>query len=121
MALCTIPGTTHFQMTKHIIKLFIFIWLSPLLLATNHAPLETIYNTADWTTSSNFILSTSQPINTQIPEPIFLNKSIESVHIVSKKTTFKEEVNDFKSFRKRYKLFWTVFNIMFITHIAWYD
>ncbi len=121
MALCTIPGTIHFQMTKNIIRLLIFIWLSPILLASNKAPLDTIYNTTDWTTSSNFILSTNQPINTEIPEPIFLNKSIEAVHIVSKKTTFKEEVNDFKSFRKRYKLFWTVFNIMFITHIAWYD
>ena len=40
MALCTIPGTTHFQMTKHIIKLLLFTWVSPLLLATNHAPLE---------------------------------------------------------------------------------
>ena len=121
MALCTIPGTTHFQMTKCIIKLFIFIWLSQTLFTIQHAPLDTIYNATDWTTSSNFILSTNQPINTEVPEPIFLNKSVETVHILSKKTTFTNEVNDFKEFRKRYKLFWTVFNIMFITHIAWYD
>ena len=121
MALCITPGTKHFQMTKSIIRTLIFIWVTQILFANANTTLQTIYNTTDWTTSSNFILSTNQPINTNITEPIFLNKSTQTVHILAKQTTFKDEVNDFKSFRKRYKLFWTIFNIMFITHIAWYD
>ena len=121
MALCTTPGIKHFPMTKSIIGIFIFIWLTQTLLANTHTTLQTIYSTTDWTTSSNFILSTHQPKNTNISEPIFLNKSTQTVHILAKQTTFEDEVNDFKSFRKRYKLFWTIFNIMFITHSAWYD
>ena len=86
----------------------------------NNINLPTLNTLTKTSPTSQFILSINTAIDTTKPQPLFLAKK-KKITVLSTPNDFSKEINQFESFRNEYKLFWTIFNIMFVTHIAWHD
>ena len=126
MVFYIIHVTLNFQMVRY---RFLYILIALLLCPLNASQLSNealdtlpVFNTLDpLSPTSHFILNLDASVDESLSHPIFLDKTTQTITVLSKDNDFSSDLQLFQSFREEYKLFWTLFNLMIITHIAWFD